>query len=64
MVDVGAQVKNLNSLGKDRSLSAGNEENITPSHLTKLTTTEHWYVPGTSQSNRKMDRRISGLTDG
>lgn len=64
MVDVGAQVRNLNRLRKDRALSAGNEENFTPSHLTKLTTTEHWYVPGTRQSNRKMDRWISGLIDG
>lgn len=50
--DVGTQVKNLNSLGRDPSLSEGNENKITPSHLTKQTSTEHQYVPGTRQSTR------------
>lgn len=33
--NVGTQVKNLNSLRRDPSLSEGNEDKITPSHLTK-----------------------------
>ena len=50
--DVGAQFKNLNSLGRDPSVSEENEDKITPYYLTKLTSTEHQYVPGTRQSTR------------
>lgn len=45
--DVGTQVKNLNSLGRDPSLSEGNEDKITPSHLTKhLLSTSMCQEPG------------------
>lgn len=45
--DVGTWVKNLNSLGRDPSLSEGNEDKITPSHLTKhLLSTSMCQEPG------------------